>query len=188
MFALSGYSRKRTSRPTLLNGHEWTKVAHLIVGPAIGHDFPPFVFDQGWEDGEIDPRKSGRFFASHSEVLLGTWYVLNLVAALKEKVVTGNNKKRLSKYLKDLAQEDLGEAGKAIISVDQRPCESKHLELLIMRLILTLECDRLRSIPRGIDQGDASQVRCGTASAFNADAGNGKEAAISYVREEQPRK
>jgi hypothetical protein len=131
MFALSGYSNKGASQPTLLNGYEWTQVAHLIVGPVIGHSFPAFFFDQGWEAGKIDAKKSGRFFASHCEVQLSTWYVLSLVAALKGKSVKGNNKKQLSKYLKDLAEEDLGDAGEVILELDQKPCESKQLQFPI---------------------------------------------------------
>lgn len=130
-WAVSGWSARTVPEfSKLLEGYKWTKAVLHRVAPSIGFIFKSHIQDQGFEDGMLSSSRRGRFFASHTEVKLATWWCFTLLATLKG--MARPSRTYLAKNLSDLARAELGHSRHARIEIDQPPCESCARFLLAM--------------------------------------------------------
>ncbi|KAK6207307.1 Ankyrin repeat and EF-hand [Pestalotiopsis sp. IQ-011] len=122
-WAVSGW-RPLDLDPTskLLDGERWTEASLLRVAPVVGYAFKPHINDQGFQAGQIADNKKGRFFASHAECQLATWYCTTVLASVKS--MPDASITFLARNLSDLARADIGDARQVQINITQPPCES----------------------------------------------------------------
>ncbi|KAI0167681.1 hypothetical protein BJ166DRAFT_495966 [Pestalotiopsis sp. NC0098] len=123
VWAISGW-RPLDLDPTsrLLDGQRWTEASLLRVAPVVNYVFKPHINDQGFQSGQIADNKKGRFFASHAECQLATWYCTTILASVKS--MPDASITFLARNLSDLARADIGDARQVQINITQPPCES----------------------------------------------------------------
>ncbi|ETS76284.1 hypothetical protein PFICI_11671 [Pestalotiopsis fici W106-1] len=129
-YAVSGWAKPKPAKyPDLLDGYRWTQLA-LAVARTIGFHFKRHRLDMGGESGTVKEKKIGRFFASHAEIQVATWYCVELLVAHGLKPVASRT--FLSRHLTDLSHANLGNARRAIIDMTKPPCKSCGLYLRLL--------------------------------------------------------